>query len=359
MRLSDFDYILPKELIAQYPSPVRDMSRLMVLNRADGSIEHRLFKDITDYLKSGDVLVINETKVLPARLNGYRDRTGGRVELLLINSGSQKIENFWGAHEVERHRWNVLIDRKTTKGETIIFGDGKLRGRIIHKDGKTDGSGAGRKIEFSGNGNVRQILAEIGVPPLPPYIKRTPTEIDRERYQTVYAKNDGSLAAPTAGLHFTDELINDLKSYGIEIVSITLHIGTGTFTPVRADDIRKHKMNEEYFEISEKTAKIINNAKKDGRRIIAVGTTVTRALESAAQKTGYLRATKGFTSLFIYPGYPFKIIDGLITNFHLPGSTLIMLVSAFAGRENILEAYAEAVRMQYRFYSYGDAMLIL
>lgn len=342
MKLSNFDYFLPKELIAQYPSPVRDMSRLMVLRRADGRLEHRLFRNITDYLRDGDVLVINETKVLPARLHGHRDSTGGRVELLLIN-------------EIKHNTWSILLDRKTINGETIIFGDGKLRGRVIHKDN----SKAGRKIEFSGNGNIKQILAEIGLPPLPPYIKRSPVEIDRERYQTVYAKNDGSLAAPTAGLHFTDELINNLKSCGVEIVSITLHIGRGTFTPVRVDDISKHKMEAEYFEISEKTVNIINEAKKDRRRIIAVGTTSTRALESVSEKTGYLRTTKGYTPLFIYPGYSFKVIDGLITNFHLPHSTLIMLVSAFAGRENILRAYAEAVRMRYRFYSYGDAMLIL
>lgn len=344
MKVTDFDYELPEELIAQDPLEKRSNSRLMVLNRENGDVTHRHFYEITEYLKPGDCLVINNTKVIPARLIGVRageNSNGGKVEVLLLK---RKTDNVWECI--------VKPGKKCRPGQRVSFGDGLLKGEII--DIVDEGN---RLIEFSYEGIFEEILDKLGQMPLPPYI--THELKDRDRYQTVYAKNEGSAAAPTAGLHFTTELLDTIRANGVNIAEVTLHVGLGTFRPVKADDINDHHMHSEYYEISEEAANLINETKKNGGRVISVGTTSTRTLESAAEADGSLKAKSGWTEIFIYPGYKFKVIDGLITNFHLPQSTLIMLVSALAGRENVLNAYSQAVNEKYRFFSFGDAMFII
>ena len=338
MKLSDFMYDLPEERIAQTPVEPRDHSRLMVLHRDSGEIEHRHFYDIVEYLNPGDCLVINETKVIPARLYGERP-TGGACELLLLKQLGPK-------------RWETLVrpGKKLRPGAEVIFGDGRLVGRIADT---TDAGG--RIVEFECEGSFEATLDALGEMPLPPYIHEKLQ--DRDRYQTVYAKQEGSAAAPTAGLHFTPELLEKIRAKGVDIVPVLLHVGLGTFRPVKAEDIEEHQMHSEYFEVTEEAAARINAARERGGRVVAVGTTSVRTLESAA-RDGRLLATRGDTSIFIKPGYQFQMVDALITNFHLPGSTLIMLVSALYDRERILEAYKIAVEDKYRFFSFGDAMLI-
>ena len=342
MRIEEFDYHLPTSLIAQYPSPQRGEISLMILHRQTGVIEHRAFQDITRYLNSSDLLVMNNTRVLPARLIGKKE-TGGRIEMLLIPS--------WNGIKGE---WKALIkgSGKVKRGARIRFEQG-LEGEVEEiRDGKA-------KVNFSYQGEVMDILQKIGHIPLPPYIKRGDEPLDRERYQTVLAERDGSIAAPTAGLHFTHALLQSLKENRVRTTTITLHIGIGTFAPVKTCDIEDHTMEAEWIEISEETAREIEDTKARGGKVIAVGTTTTRALESFSNRNGGVRPGKGMTSLFIYPPYRFHVIDGLVTNFHLPKSTLIMLVSAFAGKDLLMMAYQEAIRRKYRFYSYGDSMLIL
>ena len=342
MRIEEFNYPLPKSLIAQYPSSQRGESRLMILHRGRGAIEHRDFRDISSYLHPGDLLVTNNTRVIPARLIGKKE-TGGMCEILLIPS--------WNGTQGE---WEVLIkgSRKVKPGARIQFGQ-DFYGKVEEvKDGKG-------KISFSDQGEVINILQKIGHIPLPPYIKREDEPLDRDRYQTVFAERDGAIAAPTAGLHFTRSLLQSLSDQGVNITSITLHIGIGTFAPVKVGDIEDHRMETEWIEISDEAAREIGQTRVRGGRIIAVGTTTTRAIESFSNGNGVVRPGKGTTSLFIYPPYRFRVIDGLITNFHLPKSTLIMLVSAFAGKNLLMKAYKKAVDRKYRFYSYGDAMLIL
>ncbi len=340
MKKSDFYFDLPEELIAQTPLVDRTSSRLMVIDRETGNISHRVFRDVLDYLKEGDCLVINNTRVLPARIFGKKD-TGARVEFLLLK-------------RVSDNQWETLVKpgRKAKLGAEFIFGDNDMRGKIV---GMAD-EGA-RIIEFEYEGVFEEVLDKIGQMPLPPYI--TESLEDQERYQTVYSKERGSAAAPTAGLHFTEELMAKIHEKGIKICTVMLHVGLGTFRPVKEDHILDHKMHSEYYEITEETAQIINETKANGGRVIAVGTTSTRTLESVADEKGLLKAEKGWTEIFIYPGYEFKVIDGLITNFHLPESTLIMLVSALSTRENILNAYNNAVDEKYRFFSFGDAMLLI
>jgi len=342
MRVEEFDYTLPLSLIAQYPTPQRGDSRLMVLHRGRGTIEHRDFRDILDYLQPGDLLVVNNTRVLPARLIGKKE-TGGKCEFLLIPSWN-------GAKGV----WEVLIKgaRKMKRGARIQFEEG-LYGEV-----KEVGNGKG-KICFSGQDEVMEILRKIGHIPLPPYIKREDEQLDKDRYQTIFAERDGSIAAPTAGLHFTQSLLQSLRDQGVIITSITLHIGIGTFAPVKVKNVEDHTMGTEWIEISEETVREIEETKQRGGRVIAAGTTTTKALESFSDKEGRVKPGKSSSSLFIYPPYSFRIIDGLITNFHLPKSTLIMLVSAFAGKDLLMKAYRAAIERKYRFYSYGDAMLIL
>jgi len=342
MKTEEFDYHLPRSLIAQYPSSQRGETSLMILHRQTGMTEHQAFQEITKYLHPGDLLVLNNTRVLPARLIGKKE-TGGKIEMLLIPS--------WNGTKGE---WKALIKRsgKVKRGSRIQFEPG-LEGGIEEVE-----CGKG-KVTFSYPGEVTELLYKIGHIPLPPYIRRGDEPLDRERYQTVYAERDGSVAAPTAGLHFTHALLQSLRERGVRTTMITLHIGIGTFTPVKASDIEDHAMEAEWIEISEETAREINATKARGGRVISVGTTTTRALESFSAGDGGVKTGKGMSSLFIYPPYRFRVIDGLITNFHLPKSTLIMLVSAFAGTERLMKAYEEAVRRQYRFYSYGDAMLIL
>ncbi len=342
MIIEEFDYPLPSSLIAQYPSPQRGKTSLMILHRHTGLIEHRSFQALTQYVKAGDLLVMNNTRVLPARLIGKKE-TGGRVEVLLIP--------LWNGTKGE---WKTLI-----KGST----KGKRRIRIRFEQGFEgdveeikDGKG---RIHFSYPGEVMDILQKIGHIPLPPYIKRGDEPLDRDRYQTIFAKKEGSIAAPTAGLHFTHDLLHSLKQNGIRTVEITLHVGIGTFAPIKVRNIEGHPMEAEWVEISEETAKEIKETKARSGRVIAVGTTTTRALESFSNGEGGVRPGKGMTSLFIYPPYRFRVIDGLVTNFHLPKSTLIMLTSAFAGKDLLMKAYEEAICRKYRFYSYGDAMLIL
>ena len=334
MRTSDFYYELPQELIAQDPLEDRSSSRLMHLSMADGSIEHRHFRDILDYLNEGDTLVINDTKVIPARLYGHKEETGAVIEILLLKRRENDI-------------WECLVKpgKKARPGAKITFGDGILKGEII--DVVDEGN---RLIQFHYEG----IFEEM---PLPPYI--THKLKDKNRYQTVYAKNEGSAAAPTAGLHFTKELLEQVKAKGVNIAHVTLHVGLGTFRPVKVDDVEQHHMHSEFYIVEEDQAKLINDTRKNGGRVIAVGTTSCRTLESATGADGVLKSGSGWTEIFIYPGYKFKMIDGLITNFHLPESTLVMLVSALAGKENILHAYEVAVQEKYRFFSFGDAMLIL
>lgn len=338
-RKSDFYYDLPPEQIAQTPAEPRDSSRLFVYDRATDKVEHRIFRDITDYLKAGDVLVINNTKVLPARLYAHTEH-GGLIEILLLK-------------RLERDKWEVLAKpgRKCAVGKSFKIGD-KLSFTV---EGITD-SGE-RIINFSYDGVFENILEEVGSMPLPPYIKEKLK--DKDRYQTVYAKTDGSAAAPTAGLHFTPELLEKIRSMGVEIVEVLLHVGLGTFRPVKEDVITDHKMHGEYYEVSEQAAAALNRAKAEGRRIIAVGTTSVRTLESATGEDGVVRAGSGETYIFIYPPYKFKCVDALITNFHLPESTLIMLVAALVGREKILSLYKTAVDEGYRFFSFGDAMMII
>lgn len=340
MKTSDFDYELPEELIAQHPAAQRDHSRLLVMDKYTGAVEHRVFRDIVNYLHAGDVLVLNNTKVIPARIFGVKEGGTAKIEVLLLKRDDDLPNT-----------WEVLVHpgKRAKVGTVIDFGEGRLKGEVIAN------TSAGRKVTFHFDGIFEEILEELGTMPLPPYIHEQLE--DQNRYQTVYAKVDGSAAAPTAGLHFTTELLETLRQNGIEIEEVLLHVGLGTFKPVSEQDIEDHEMHSEYYEISQETADRINKAKAEGRRIISVGTTSTRALESAA-KDGRLQAGSGWTNIFIYPGYKWQIIDGLITNFHLPKSTLMMLVSALSTREHILAAYREAVAQRYRFFSFGDAMFI-
>ncbi len=340
MKKSDFNFMLPEELIAQTPIDKRDTSRLLVLDKKNGDISHKHFSDILDFLKPGDCLVLNDSRVIPARLFGER-KTGGAVEVLLLK-------------DIGNNKWEALTrpGRKTKIGEEIFFGNNRLR--AVVRDELPDGK---RVVEFFFDGIFLEILEELGQMPLPPYIHERLE--NPERYQTVYSKNTGSAAAPTAGLHFTDELLEKIREKGVNTAFVTLHVGLGTFRPVKADSIEDHIMHSEYFEIPEESQKLILETKKSGGRIIAVGTTSCRTLESAFSVDGIIAKASGDTSIFIYPGYKFKAVDALITNFHLPESTLIMLVSALAGRENILSAYETAIKEKYRFFSFGDAMLII
>ena len=341
MRTSDFYYELPQELIAQDPLEDRSSSRLMHLSLQDGSIEHRHFTDVLDYLEEGDCLVINDTKVIPARLYGHKEETGALIEILLLKRRENDI-------------WECLVKpgKKARPGAKITFGNGILKGEII--DVVDEGN---RLIQFHYEGIFEEILDQLGEMPLPPYI--THKLKDKNRYQTVYAKNEGSAAAPTAGLHFTKELLEKVKEKGVNIAHVTLHVGLGTFRPVKVDDVESHHMHSEFYIVEEDQAKLINDTKKAGKRVIAVGTTSCRTLESATGEDGILKAGSGWTEIFIYPGYHFKMIDALITNFHLPESTLIMLISAFLGYEKTMHAYEIAVQEKYRFFSFGDAMCIL
>ena len=341
MKTSDFAYALPPELIAQDPLEDRSASRLLHLSLKDGSIEHESFKNIKKYLRSGDCLVVNNSKVIPARLYGEKVGTGALIEILLLK-------------RISSDTWETLVKpgKKCRIGAKLIFGDGILKGEII--DIVDEGN---RIIKFEFDGIFEEILDRLGEMPLPPYI--THKLKDKNRYQTVYAKEAGSAAAPTAGLHFTNELLDEIRDMGVKIAHVTLHVGLGTFRPVKVDDVDKHHMHSEFYIIEEEQARIINETRDAGGRIICVGTTSCRTLESAAEPDGSLRAGSGWTDIFIYPGYKFKIMDGLITNFHLPESTLIMLVSAFAGKENVMRAYEAAVKERYRFFSFGDAMIII
>lgn len=340
MNVKDFDFELPEELIAQDPLEKRDNSRLMVLDKETGAVTHRVFYEIAEELKPGDCLVINDTKVIPARLYGEKEDTHAQIEVLLLK-------------RTEKDVWETLVKpgKKAKPGTVIVFGDGKLRGEVV--DIVEEGN---RLIRFSYEGIFEEVLDELGQMPLPPYI--THELKDKNRYQTVYAKYEGSAAAPTAGLHFTEELLEQLQQKGIKIARVTLHVGLGTFRPVKVENVLEHHMHSEFWQISEETAALVNETKAAGGRIIAVGTTSCRTIESASTEDGILHAGSGWTDIFIYPGYRFKVLNGLITNFHLPQSTLIMLVSALAGRENVLNAYKTAVEEKYRFFSFGDAMFI-
>lgn len=337
MNVKDFYFDLPQELIAQDPLEDRTSSRLLVMDKKSGKIEHRIFRDITDYLRPGDCLVINNTKVIPARLFGVKEDTQAKIEVLLLKRRENDI-------------WETLVKpgKKCRTGTVIVFGDGLLKGTVI--DVVEEGN---RLIQFSYEGIFEEILDQLGQMPLPPYI--THQLQDKNRYQTVYAKHDGSAAAPTAGLHFTRELLEKIQAMGVKVAHVTLHVGLGTFRPVKVDNVLDHHMHSEFYMVEEEEAKKINDAKAAGGRIICVGTTSCRTLESATGEDGILKAGSGWTEIFIYPGYRFKILDCLITNFHLPESTLVMLVSALAGREHVLHAYEEAIRERYRFFSFGDA----
>ncbi|MCA0147461.1 MULTISPECIES: tRNA preQ1(34) S-adenosylmethionine ribosyltransferase-isomerase QueA [Rossellomorea] len=340
MKVEDFDFHLPEELIAQTPLENRSESRLMVLDKEDGSMEHIRFKQITEYLQEGDCLVLNDTRVLPARLFGQKEDTGANIEVLLLK-------------QEDGDKWETLVKpaKRIRVGTEIVFGDGKLRATCV--DLKDHG---GRILEFRYEGIFYEVLDELGEMPLPPYIRERLEEQDR--YQTVFARERGSAAAPTAGLHFTEELLEELKEKGVHIAFITLHVGLGTFRPVSVETIEDHDMHAEFYQVSEGTARLLNEVRANGGKIITVGTTSTRTLETIASKHGTFVEENGWTNIFIYPGYEFKGIDGLITNFHLPKSTLIMLVSAFAGQDNVMHAYETAVKEKYRFFSFGDAMLI-
>ena len=340
MKVSDFNYDLPKELIAQVPIKDRDESRLMVLDRKNKTIENKIFKDIIDYLNPGDCLVRNNTKVIPARLYGIKEETGANIEFLLLN-------------RIDGDIWEVMVrpGRRLIPGVKVTFGDGILKAEILEKM-----ENGNRKVKFEYNGIFNEILDKIGLMPLPPYIHEKLKE--KDRYQTVYAKYEGSAAAPTAGLHFTNELLKKIQEKGVEIANVTLHVGIGTFRPVKVENVEEHNMHSEHFYIKQEDADKINRAKKAGKRVIAVGTTSCRVLESIADENGMVEATEKDTSIFIYPGYKFKCLDALITNFHLPESTLIMLISALAGKDFIMKAYREAVKEKYRFFSFGDAMFI-
>ena len=340
MKTSDFNFDLPQELIAQDPLEDRSSSRLMVLNKESGEIAHRIFHDITEYLHPGDCLVINDTKVIPARLIGTKEDTGAHIEILLLKRKENDV-------------WETLVKpgKKCRPGARVVFGNGELKAEIV--DVLEDGN---RLVHFEYEGIFEEVLDRLGQMPLPPYI--THKLQDKNRYQTVYAKYEGSAAAPTAGLHFTKELLERIQEKGIEIARVTLHVGLGTFRPVKTENILEHHMHSEFYTVTQEAADKINTARKNGGKIIAVGTTSTRTLESVGTEDGTVKAGSGWTQIFIYPGYQFKVIDSLITNFHLPESTLVMLVSALAGREHVLAAYEEAVKEKYRFFSFGDAMLI-
>ena len=340
MKTDDFDYYLPEELIAQTPLKKRDDSRLLVLDKQNGNIYHKHFYDIVDYLNEGDTLVVNDTKVIPARIIGVKEDTGAVIELLLLKNTN---DNYWEALTRPAKRIHI--------GTIVSFGDGLLKAECIEC-----GEEGLRVFKLIYNGILYEILDKLGTMPLPPYIHEQLK--DQSRYQTVYAKNIGSAAAPTAGLHFTKELLEKLKSKKVNIVPVTLHVGLGTFRPVSVEDVTKHKMHSEYYEISKETCDVINKTKKSGNKLVVVGTTSVRVLETVATKYGELKEDKGFTDIFIYPGYKYKVVDNLITNFHLPKSTLIMLVSALATKEYIFKAYSEAVKEKYRFFSFGDAMFI-
>ncbi|MCI8373129.1 MAG: tRNA preQ1(34) S-adenosylmethionine ribosyltransferase-isomerase QueA [Lachnospiraceae bacterium] len=341
MKVKDFNYELPQELIAQDPLLHRDQSRLLLLDKVTGAYEHRHFRDLLDYLRKGDCLVLNDTKVIPARLIGEREGTGGKIEVLLLKRKEADI-------------WETLVKpgKKMKPGTRVSFGEGLLKAEVM--DIVEEGN---RLIRFEYEGIFEEILDQLGQMPLPPYI--THQLEDRERYQTVYAKHNGSAAAPTAGLHFTPELLNEIQKKGVELAYVTLHVGLGTFRPVKVENVLEHHMHTEYYCLEPEAAEKINRAALSGNRVIAVGTTSCRTLESAGNPDGTVNAGSGWTDIFIYPGYQFQVIKGLVTNFHLPESTLLMLVSALAGREHIMAAYEEAVRERYRFFSFGDAMLIL
>jgi len=341
MKTSDFFYELPEELIAQDPLEDRTASRLLVLDRKTDKLEHKIFSDVIDYLNPGDCLVINNTRVIPARLIGEKEGTGGKVEILLLKRRENDI-------------WESLVKpgKKLRPGARVTFGDGRLKAEILEiaEEGN-------RLVKFYYEGIFEEILDSLGEMPLPPYI--THKLEDKEMYQTVYAKFDGSAAAPTAGLHFTTELLEKIKHKGVRTASITLHVGLGTFRPVKVEDVNNHHMHMEWYEVNKEAADIINETKKNGGRVICVGTTSCRTIESVADENGLMSAKTGETDIFIYPGYKFKVMDGLITNFHLPESTLVMLVSAFAGKERVLSAYETAVKERYRFFSFGDAMILI
>lgn len=341
LKKGDFYFDLPKELIAQDPLEDRASSRLLVLDKETGAVSHHVFRDVADYLRPGDCLVLNDTKVIPARLLGRREGTGGHVEVLLLKRQEKDV-------------WEALVKpgRKCRPGACLVFGDGLLRAQVL----ETAAEGS-RLIRFSYEGIFEEVLDRLGEMPLPPYI--THKLEDRNRYQTVYARYEGSAAAPTAGLHFTQELLEQIREKGVETACVTLHVGLGTFRPVKEENVLEHHMHSEHYQISPEAAEKINGAKEAGGRIVCVGTTSCRTLESAADQTGKVHAGSGDTEIFIYPGYRFKVLDALITNFHLPESTLVMLVSALAGREHVLNAYREAIQEGYRFFSFGDAMLIV
>ena len=340
MKTSDFKFDLPEELIAQVPILDRTSSKLMVLDQKTGNIEHKIFKNVIDYLNPGDCLVLNNTRVIPARLIGEKLETGGKIEFLLLKRTEEDI-------------WQALVKpgKRAKVGTKFSFGNGKLIGEVVGL--AEEGS---RLIKFHYDGIFEEVLDELGNMPLPPYITERLEE--RERYQTVYSKHSGSAAAPTAGLHFTEALLSEIKSKGVDIAFVTLHVGLGTFRPVKVDDVLEHEMHSEYYMIDEEAASKINKAKENGNKVICVGTTSCRTVESASNENGKIKADSGWTNIFIYPGYKFKIVDRLITNFHLPESTLIMLVSALAGKENTLNAYKTAVEEKYRFFSFGDAMIL-
>lgn len=345
MKLSDFKYPLPRNLIAKHPAKPRDHSRLMVLNRADESIEDRKFFEVMEYFTKGDCLVVNETRVFQARLFGKKEKTNARIEVFLLRELN-----------AEENIWDVIVDpaRKVRIGNKIFFDDGKLWCEVI--DNTTS---RGRTVRFNHKGDFFKIIERIGMTPLPYYIKREPTEKDKDAYQTVYARVLGAVAAPTAGLHFTKQLLRKIESKGVKIVPVVLHVGLGSFRPVEVEDLTKHKMDSEYYEISPETTAVINKTIDNKRNVFVVGTSTCRALESSVTSDGHLKPSRGWTDKFIFPPYDFKITDRLITNFHLPESTLLMLVSAFAGHEFMMKAYKKAIKDGYRFYSYGDAMLIL
>jgi S-adenosylmethionine:tRNA ribosyltransferase-isomerase len=340
LKVKDFYFELPKELIAQHPLEKRDESRLMILNKKSGEVEHRVFKDIIDYLNPGDCLVLNDTRVMPARLYGAKEGSGGKMEFLLLKRYEDDI-------------WETLVKpgKRGRVGAKFVFGNGELKAEVVEVL-----ESGNRKVKFYYDGIFEEVLDKLGEMPLPPYIEEKLE--DRERYQTVYSREVGSAAAPTAGLHFTEELIHHINEKGIKIAFVTLHVGLGTFRPVKAEDIQDHEMHSEYYILDKKNAEIINNAKRSGKRVIAVGTTSNRTLESIANEDGEVKEQSGYTSIFIYPGYRFKIVDAIITNFHLPESTLIMLISAFSTREIVMNAYKIAVENKYRFFSFGDAMFI-
>lgn len=340
LEVKDFYFYLPEELIAQHPLEKRDESRLMVVDKKTGSIEHKIFKDIVDYLEEGDCLVLNNTRVMPARLIGVKEGSGGKMEFLLLR-------------RIDKDNWETLVKpgKRAKIGARFVFGNGELKAEIVR-----EGEEGSRIVRFNYEGIFEEVLDRLGQMPLPPYIKGKLQ--DKERYQTVYSKEVGSAAAPTAGLHFTKELLEKIKEKGVKIAFVTLHVGLGTFRPVKAEKVEEHTMHSEYYVMSKETADIINSVKERGKKVIAVGTTSNRTLETIADENGRVREQSGWTDIFIYPGYKFKIVDALITNFHLPESTLIMLVSAFAGKDIIMNAYKEAVNNKYRFFSFGDAMFL-